>query len=253
MKSTTIIGWDAASEVRKNAFCIIDIYDIGKCELKEVFTATVEEDIECLLQDYIEDDTILAIDIPLAWPFAYQQSWNSNSPNNSSKDEKCVCQSADEEQVTFKRVTERHLSNEKYINPLEVTSQPIAKAAYKTHQRLNKTISEEWFNDVIRTPNLTKGILEVYPAASLQRFQSIPKKLPKKDDQRYNHLAQKYTCSIDSAFEEILLKTSNNHEIDAVVCAATAIQYLNNQCEQPGQITCEKCLAAEGWIWVNQK
>ncbi|GGH65910.1 DUF429 domain-containing protein [Phaeocystidibacter marisrubri] len=247
MSQIRIIGWDAASKWRNNGIFEAN-YDLKEFNLKEAPKEINVSDLKNILSCPLEN-TIIAIDMPLAWPIAFQKEWNSNSPRESTTCKRCPKENRPNENI-FRRKTEQWVAKEKYINPLEVTAQPLAKAAFKTCKRLSKYFTVDWFEDVIRTNGATSGILEVYPAASLNKSFPVTKKLPKKGSNEYKSEVQRYLSQVDPAFAPAMNKTMNHHQIDALLCIATTIQYLRKECQPPGDTICDDCLFKEGWIWV---
>lgn len=190
---------------------------------------------------------LIAIDAPLGWPSSLSRSLSHHRPG-------AKIDAVSEE--FFRRKTDRIVEAEVGIRPLEVAASWIARTAYSALESL-AAIRARCTCDLptilSSKASFSKGVIEVYPAATLRAHQ-LPHQKYKDNGNR--EVREKILDGLLSRIElsrevdrETLL--TSHHILDAAVCALAAHDFLSGFVRKPNDSEVELA-RIEGWIWVYQ-
>ncbi|KAB2810014.1 DUF429 domain-containing protein [Phaeocystidibacter luteus] len=286
-KSVFIIGWDAACASRDNGLIQLKYNLTNKSieEFRPILTSSKSSPgmaIRNAIQNHNSEDLpfLLAIDCPLGWPVTFIDAWESPIPSTAQP---ITCIDKKElKDAFFKRQCERFLieyyrsSNPSLrIQPLEVTSNLLARTAFDTAYELNLLLEGSHLPFMLwskpKHESFSQGIIEVYPAATVQSWSNSPTPIGKRNgiisntitaaesNSRLDHSRIKQLIKLSAELSTYKLPVSRvPHFEDAIICALTAVDFLEDKCvdPSPNNLSLGKDafynpsdIKKEGWIW----
>jgi predicted RNase H-like nuclease len=241
-----IIGVDWAATDEAKCGLALARHEGDALEVIELLTGReASEKSSGRIARWIDEDTdvLVAIDAPLGWPRALMRavaSHRAGEPLGTMKDAATF----------FSRETDRHVRKVYGKTPLEVGADRIARTAFSA-LALVATLRARAKLDVAWRPD-ERGVIEVYPAATLTALTAKKVEPYKKRDQVperakiVNELASHVT--INASLRRRALEV--DHLLDAVVCAVAGADFVSGKAIAPDDAQLELA-QTEGWIWVR--
>jgi len=241
MNKKLIVGWDAASQIKKNGFCFADYIDN---DLTNIRFEKFKEDIDFF--DYIKtkyneyDQILFCIDTPLGYPemFSYVQRPIRPGFYDSVPD-------TDVKEYLYRK-TELFLQQKLQMQPISICAEKIAISSLKTFNRINKIkkeldidINVVWdfdFKDKL-------GMIEVYPVSLYKKLKIEHKN--KKD--RFPIMLTKLFDCYSTLLDKLKNSPENDDQLDALACVVIGEMFFKGECIEPENL---KSVKNEGWIWV---
>jgi len=245
-----VIGIDwAASDEAKCGLALADIRD-GSLEVvellagREVSGGRSAPQVAEWLKQY--PDSLVAIDAPLGWPSNLAHAVSAHVAGEP------LGKIADAPKF-FTRETDRFVHREFKKSPLEVGADRIARTAFSAlcllgelREATGLPLRMAW------TPD-ERGVLEVYPAATLKviaRGRKLPPyKRPEQTDARRAivNLVAEHVQAMPAHLDRSM---GSDHLLDAMVCALAGSDFLLRRAMNPPAELHDQA-RREGWIWVR--
>ncbi len=248
----TVIGIDCAVDAKKVGLAkgVISLErPSSKMRIDEARTGNTWLEIVWQVAQWIEGDTLLALDTPLGWPQPLGRSLISHKAGAGLHEE------AD---AMFRRLTDNVVRQRLGKQSLDVGADRIARTAHSAlsflkhlRQRTGHDVTMGW------KPGTVSGVIaiEVYPAATLIG-RGMPASNYKKNDDISIGLRKKMANGLaeDMRIEKSVMKRMilNNDVLDAVVCVVAGMDYATGRVIRPTEEDMSKA-EQEGWIWVRDK
>jgi len=238
----TVVGVDCAT-VPANVGLARARLDDGRWRVLDALVASPARPPADVVADWLREDphALLALDAPLGWPASLGAALVPHRAGGPI---------AAPIETLFNRVTDRALQARIGKRPLEVGADRIARTAWAALDLLERLrratggpIPLAWAPNTAGLP----AAIEVYPAATL-----IAHGLPTTG---YKHPSSEPRAAIGPWLRARLdldgsldLATMPGHALDAVLCVAAGIDFLEGAALGPDD---PEVARREGWIWVR--
>lgn len=238
-----IVGIDCAVDPQKVGLTSA-VYNQGKIKIQEVLVGKRKQSISKTVFELCERYSInlIAIDAPLGWP----QAMGNELLNHNAGDALAV-----EDNLLFRRDTDRFIKRRIGKQPLDIGADRIARTAYAALKILKELSELTTFQIPLAWDSEGLGqisVIEVYPAATLESH-NIPNIGYKNYgiDPIKEHIISSLNeyLNIPEGTKQIL---ADSNALDSVVCILAAKDFLEENTFKPENIELAK---KEGWIWVN--
>lgn len=243
------VGIDLATDPR----------DCGICVLEDDVTAHVGRGSKTAehpgwLADYCTGADVVGIDVPFGWPIPFAEALNGYRIGTALDPDRrrYRYRTTDGWVVDWLPQMYAHKSKRKPPTPLSVSTEKLGSTAMVGTVLLSQLADEFWLSP--RKSNVSKTVVEVYPAASLWAWCMPHDRYKTGKDARnvrvtiVDELDKLHELRI--ADEHRARLVASDHSLDALVAALTAREYANgNTFDPPEQVT-DDVLRIEGWIRV---
>lgn len=247
-RTMTIIGIDCATIASKTGLTLAE-YDEAILRIKDCRIADSKVPVAEQIYGWIQtaERALLAMDAPLGWP----------SPmGRALAEHKAGAPIAIKANDLFRRYTDEVVRRTPGKSPLEVGADRIARTARTALSFLadlgvlvGKSIPLAW------KARIDRGIyaIEVYPAGTLRVHQRMGTVVGSANtDEKKRSLLNKMSESGTLRFEnEKDTAIANEHVLDSVLCAASAVEFLEERVIFPRTENERDLAQKEGWIWVR--
>lgn len=191
-------------------------------------------------------DALLAVDAPLGWPSKLALAISAHVAGEPLG----VMTDASK---FFSRETDRFVQREFKKSPLEVGADRIARTAFSALSLLAELREATGLALKMAWTPTERGVIEVYPAATLKVFAGTQKLAPyKKPEQREARRA-----ILDMVAREATVTPSqreraiaSDHVLDAIVCVIAGADFASGRAVTPPPDVRDHAVR-EGWIWVR--
>jgi len=238
-----IIGFDSAVQ-EKNIGLVLCNYENGVLTLEDKKNNTLTSEKQILIWSANDESIIMGIDSPLGWPAGFGLSLKDHiAGNNINIDATSF----------FERETDKFIYKTFKKKPLEVSADRIARTAYYTLNRIN-TINNKIATkyEILWNHNnpLSKGFIEVYPAATL-----LANEIEIKGYKDNKNCRERILEELKSKYNFVITQnidiTTIDHDFDAFICCLAIHDFIQRNVYFPdNQINKYK---TEGWIWTKRK
>jgi hypothetical protein len=244
----TIVGIDCATLAEKTGLTFAE-YINGRLEVRECTIGQRGMPIAQQVSRWLKPTptALLALDSPLGWPALL---------GTTLADHKAGIPIHAESNELFRRHTDEVVRGKLGKSPLEVGADRIARTAIAALSLLAD------LGDLIGTsialawearPDEGIRAIEVYPAGTLRAYQLIGLVANSGDiDQDKRSLVAKMRKNGRVRFDRGTTKSiDNEHVLDSVLCALTAMDFIETHVIFPDTDKEMELARKEGWIWVR--
>lgn len=274
-----IIGIDAASRQTDIGLAIGTAERVNgrwRADISAIRTPGPTEDFYRILRRWFDDSVgpfLVAVDAPLGWPATFQNALEGHRAGQALGDidepERPRSMTGDDDNIKahsnalFRRHTDLFIEDKLGKRPLEIGADRIARASSAMLYRLNvedfglqMVWTPEVFTSPERDPSL-RGMIEVYPAATLQTLDSdLTSPSYKRSSESAKRQRQKivaHLTSLDSltvpdSLHQVL--AADDDCLDALLCVLAALDFLNDEAMKPEDGPDDR-IKREGWIWCR--
>ncbi len=228
-----ILGVDCSTDPKKTGLALAELGDDGILHVEKCRTGSKKEAPHEIAIGWLDgcENVIFAMDAPLGWPellAKHLAPHQAGEPLNVDSNK------------LFRRLTDDEIHRRLGKRPLDVAADRIARTALSAlvfleeiRESSGQPIPMFWGSKSL----VGWGVIEVYPAATRVAYRA-PNRLPAS----FNGLLKPPP--------NFNLKTASEHELDAMICALGAADFLRGLAVSPteGQ---QKQAAIEGWIWAH--
>lgn len=248
----TVLGVDCAVQ-SKQVGLALGHWDGRGLRVERVALGSASRSAAQIALEWLADHThapLLALDAPLGWPQPLGQQLARHRAGDAL--------GADASEL-FNRVTDRFVHRQIGKKPLDVGADRIARTAHAALAFVDElrcergwTLPMRWSRGELQQGDAAAGgLIEVYPAATLQAH-AIPAKGYKGRDTEGKTARERIACAmaqmLGGSFEIPELATRSDG-LDAVLCLLAARDFLLGEAMPPAEI--DESLNREGWIWVR--
>lgn len=241
--SKYLIGIDCAAQY-ENMGMALGCSDESGVEIDQLVSGSRREDVLKTLRDWLRNfrPLVLAFDAPLGWPEVLGGSLfdhQAGSPLAYSSNQ------------LFRRATDDFVKQKVNKRPLDVGADRIARASV-TALEVIQDLRDATGNPLplLMEPGAPndRGVIEVYPAATLCARGLSEKGYKKKDQSsaRGKLIKGLSTCMQFRRPEDEVKAVETDDALDAAICALAAADFLHGNVHRPEDHELAK---KEGWIW----
>lgn len=245
-----VIGIDwAATDEAKCGLSLGHVRD-GAIEIVELLTGREAESrrsaphVAEWLRSY--PDALVAVDAPLGWPSRLARGVSTHAAG-------APLGKIGDASLFFSRETDRFVRQTFKKSPLEVGADRIARTAFSALCLLEELRDASGLHLTLSWAPSERGVIEVYPAATLKVLTApqkvAPYKRPEQVDARraiLDGLAARVRMSPAHAASAI----ATDHLLDAVLCVVAGADFAAGEALAPPPELLEAA-RREGWIWVR--
>ena len=247
---TRVVGIDwAASDESKCGLALGRVDGGGSITIDELLTGREAPDRKSrsVLVAWLVrfPDAIVAIDAPLGWPALLANAVAEHvagAPLGKMADAGAF----------FTRATDRFVYREFEKAPLEVGADRIARTAFSALSLLEELRAATGLPLAMAFDRAERGVLEVYPAATLKVIGGA--KIPpyKKPEQTVARRALVEMMSADVRLTPLQTERAiaSDHVLDAVACVIAGADFAAGRAMAPPP-ELEAAARREGWIWIR--
>jgi hypothetical protein len=205
------VGVDLAAQPKKTGIAWIDWSDDGQGSATFA-TGAGDDAILMALRD--PDTEVIGFDVPLGWPDRFVDMLVAHH------DQKTIGARAWPElyEAARLRTTDHWIQDVCGANPMSVSANMIGATAMRAAWLLSQA---QEAGVAIDRSGMTGKVVEVYPGAALRRWGLSPAGY-KSGDAVAAHLQQLFTALTRGTHMTLASAVSNDHELDALVCAVVA-------------------------------
>jgi hypothetical protein len=241
-----LIGIDCATREEKTGLALYRPHG----QLRELRRATPGEAAAGLLSRWISarpgEPFLLCMDAPLGWPVSFGRALSRHSAGE------LIAAPRDH---FFQRAADLCVRRLLGKRPLEVTANFIARTAYRALELLAE-VREQCGREIpvfcrdITPVGAEGGCIETYPAGWLTvRERESRATAARSRDERRRRMILHAEHALRLA--PGTLSERSEHEIDAAVCCAAGLDFLNGAAVPPAMAGVdERTAEKEGWIWL---
>jgi len=237
-----VIGVDSAVQEKDNGLVLCNYHD-NKLELVDKWERNGTVTTKILSWIGNAEQTLIAIDSPLGWPFEF---------TNSLATHKAGVPIEIGANDFFKRQTDLQIATEFNKRPLEVSADRIARTAFYTLDRIGKLRRETsrsikllWkFGE-----DFDIGFIEVYPASTILANGLSITGYKKEQSLRHNlldELQKEYRLNNPNTIDVFKIE----HDFDALVCCFSGVDFIEKRSIQYDSLS--ERIQKEGWIWARK-
>lgn len=228
-----ILGVDCSTDPKKTGLALAELDADGIVHVSHCCTGSKQATPYAIALDWLmgSERVILALDAPLGWPAALSKSLIHHKAGEHIK-------TAPNE--LFRRLTDDEIHRRLGKRPLDVAADRIARTAASALSLLDEMrlrsghqIPLLWSSDQVAS----WGAIEVYPAATMIGHGAI---------NRYQDSFKGYL----RAPPALSLLEVSEHELDAMICALAAADFMRGVAVAPTPDQTNVALV-EGWIWAR--
>jgi predicted RNase H-like nuclease len=244
----TIIGIDCATIAAKTGLALSE-FNGGILSIKDCRIAETKIPIADQIYNWIAsaDRVLLAMDSPLGWPHPMGRALIKHKAGAP------IAFGAND---LFRRYTDEVVRKALGKLPLEVGADRIARTAVAALSLLadlgalvGKAIPLAWDAQVGKST----WAIEVYPAGTLRAYQRMGAVTDSKDSKPgkrslVSRMKKSGTLRFESGMEKGI---DNEHVLDSVLCAISAVDFLEKRAIAPRTDKERNLARKEGWIWVR--
>jgi predicted RNase H-like nuclease len=250
-RAVHVIGIDwAATEEAKCGLALGDLRGDGSLEILELLTGRQAPgrrsaaQVAGWLKQY--PDSLVAIDAPLGWPSNLARAVSAHVAGEP------LGTMADAPKF-FTRETDRFVHREFKKSPLEVGADRIARTAFSALCLVSELRDATGLPLRMAWKPAERGVLEVYPAATLKAiargWKLPPYKKPEQADAR-REIVNVLADHVEATAAQLDRAVGSDHLLDAIVCALAGADFALRRAMEPPAELCDHA-RREGWIWVR--
>jgi hypothetical protein len=246
-----VIGVDwAASDETKCGLALAELHDDGALVVLELLTGREAPEKRSAPQIIAwlrrHPDALLAIDAPLGWPARLADGVAAHvagEPLGLMADASAF----------FTRATDRFIQQQLRKSPLEVGADRIARTAFSALCLIRELRDATGLPLPMAWEAGERGVLEVYPAATLKVLAPGTKVPPYKKPEQHDARRSITTLLADHVrFDDAQRQRAigSDHLLDAILCTLAGADFTSRRAMSP-PADHRDLARREGWIWVR--